>query len=61
MPVGKSNLTASRIKKLAIDSDYMRKEIYASDGGCKYLGVKARGESYRPNKARERSEPKMGV
>ena len=46
MPVGKSNLTTSRIKKLAIDSDYMRKEIYASDGGCKYLGVKARGGSF---------------
>jgi len=45
MPVGNSNLTASRIKKLAVNSDYERKEIYASDGGCRYLGAKARGGS----------------
>ena len=45
MPIGNSNLTASRIKKLAADSDYERKEIYASDAGCRYLGVKARNGS----------------
>lgn len=45
MPIGNSNLTAGRIKKLAVESDYERREIYASDGGCKYLGVKARGGS----------------
>lgn len=42
MRVYSSTLTTSRIKKLAADSVYEAREKYASDAGCKYLGVKAR-------------------
>jgi len=45
MPHSSKKLTDSAIKKAVVDSQYHQKEVYLSDAGCRYLGVKARSGS----------------